>query len=743
MCSLTLSSVSSSTTALLTQHLIDFPWVHATLGIEDLWGERSPLVIGEVILLGTVIYYFVSWWLVGRESHKAGGRSKQEPPTGYSPAALRYLWSIEDCPVGYDDGAFTASVIGLAAKGALAIEKNGTTFLLHDQGREGVELQADEEIVYHALFHKRSADPTTSHGTLTLGPSGRELYGEAFARASDALEKNLLTRFKRGEDYRKKNGWWIFIGVVSSLFGAGLIATDPSLLEGPIASNVAESVGDSLLGRGAFGALIALFFALVTFFLHGSVVMLRRRNMGPGFGFGFMGVVFGAGLAFLVRELYTDAGGLRVVAWMLFAYILNVRSANLLKRFSRVGRMVEDSIEGLQTYMGREPEQFSAQSYRPAQDLTHHDQLLPYAVALGRSSQWSKQFEEALEERKQDEAPSSGFRGDLATPEVGSVLAVNGAFHQALRATEAKLTGSSVSQRPATEGTQEGESLPGKSKSNLPGIIIIVLVVVVIMALGSWFSAHQLAKLEASNPPKKVDTKESFLVEWSKNITQAENRFARGELVASRRLIRSYLALGKENGLEEDRGMAELFFYRSYFLLGKIHDSLEDSYRSCSNFLKAKDSVSNPYRYDRNELASFIEKQLQSLKEQGMEDLIDESQKTLTPVTRKWVERIIEIAVDGKQTGTDVEGKPIVLTEPTEPYSGWVKFHYDSGPIKELIHFRQGERHGRSWSWKVDGAIASNATYHRGKKTGLNPSFGDDVRPHNIPMYRAGKVLSR
>jgi hypothetical protein len=414
---------------------MDFPWVLATLGIEDLWGERSPLVIGEVILLGTVIYYFVSWWLVGRERHKASGRSKQEPPTGYSPAALRYLWSIEDSWNGYDDGAFTASVIGLAAKGALAIEKNGTTFLLHDQGREGVELQADEENVYHALFHKRSADPTTSHGTFTLGPSGRELYGETFARASDALEKNLRTRFKRGEDYRKKNGWWVFIGVVSSLFGAGLVGMDPSMLEGSFASNVAESVGDSLLGRGAFGAPIALFFALVILFLHGSVVMLRGRNMGAGFGFGFMGVAFGAVLASQVRELYTDAGGLRVVAWMLFGYILNIRSAKLLQRCSRVGRMVEDSIEGLQTYMCRESEQFSARFYRPAQDLTHHDQLLPYAVALGCSSQWSKQFEKALEERKQNDVPSSGFRGDLATPEVGSVLAVNGAFHQALRAT--------------------------------------------------------------------------------------------------------------------------------------------------------------------------------------------------------------------------------------------------------------------------------------------------------------------
>jgi len=402
-------------------------------GLEVLWGEDSPLLMGEVVLIGAVSYYFVAWLLVGWDRHKVDGGPKQEPPTGYSPAALRYLWSIEDCPVGYDDGAFTASVVGLAGKGAVTIEKNGSTFLLHDNGMDGLELQEDEEIVYHALFHNWSADATTSRRTLTLGPSGRKLYGESFARASDGLEKNLQARFGRGEDYRKKNGWWVFVGVLSSLLGAGLVGMDPSMLESSIASNVAESVGNSVLGRGAFGAPIALFFALVIFLLYGSFILLRRRDMGPGLGIGALGVLFGVVLVQLMLQLYSGAGFLRVAAWMLFGYVLNVRGANLLKRYSRKGRMVQDYIEGLQMYMGGEGQRAAEQAYGPAMNAEHHDQLLPYAVALGRAGSWSRQFEIQLESRKEAGAPSGGFGGDLAGPEIGKTLAVNGEFHKALK----------------------------------------------------------------------------------------------------------------------------------------------------------------------------------------------------------------------------------------------------------------------------------------------------------------------
>ena len=430
---LSVSPIFSNFFAYLAECPMGFAASSASPGLEFLWGEGSLLLMGEVVLIGAVGYYFVAWSLVGRDRHKADGGPKQEPPTEYSPAALRYLWSIEDCPVGYDDGAFTASIVGLAGKGAVSIEKNGSTFLLHDNGMDGVKLLPDEELVYNALFYDPSPGADASRETLTLGQSGRKLYGDVFRGAVNGLQKTLSGRLKRGEDYRKKNGWWVFIGVMSSLFGAGLVGMDPSMLEGSIASAVAESVGDSVLGRGAFGAPIALLFALVTFLLHGSVVMLRRRDMGPGVGLGFIGVVFGAGLVLIMRELYPDAGCLRVAAWMLFGYILNVRSANLLKRYSREGRMVQDYIEGLQTYMSGEATRASDQAYGPVMNVEHHDQLLPYAVALGRAGSWSRQFEIQLESRKEAGAPSVGFGGDLAGPEIGEILAVNGEFHEALK----------------------------------------------------------------------------------------------------------------------------------------------------------------------------------------------------------------------------------------------------------------------------------------------------------------------
>ena len=83
-------------------------------GLEFLWGEHSPFVMGEVILLGAMGFYLVAWLLVGWDRHKAAGGPKHEPPAGYSPAALRYLWSIVDCPIGYVVGCFTTVVVGLA-----------------------------------------------------------------------------------------------------------------------------------------------------------------------------------------------------------------------------------------------------------------------------------------------------------------------------------------------------------------------------------------------------------------------------------------------------------------------------------------------------------------------------------------------------------------------------------------------------------------------------------------------------
>ena len=88
-------------------------------------------------------------------------------------------------------------------------------------------------------------------------------------------------------------------------------------------------------------------------------------------------------------------------------------------------------------------------------------------------------------------------------------------------------------------------------------------------------------------------------------------------------------------------------------------------------------------------------------------------------------------------------GIQFFFLKPRRPYSGWAKFFHNSGAIKELIHYDQGERHGHYRSWKIDGSVASIATYYKGKKTGLNPQFGDDGKASNIPLYRNGKPITR
>ncbi len=297
---------------------------------------------------------------------------------------------------------------------------------------------------------------------------------------------------------------------------------------------------------------------------------------------------------------------------------------------------------------------------------------------------------------------------------------------------------------PINEGAQKPEKLPPKPKSNLFGVIIWGVSIAAIMVLACWFSAYQIAKLDSSKPSKKADphaAQEAFLLEWYKNTSKAEASFENGQLVTARQLIGNFLYLRKKKGFEPNKGMDEVLTYRSYYLLGKIYDLLEDSYKSCQNFLKAKNTASNPYRYDRRELEGFIERQFLKLKEQGMGGLIDETRKALKPVNQKWLDSVVEIAADETAIDVTPDGETIVLIQTMEPYSGWVKFFHDSGAIKELIHYDHGQRHGHYRSWKIDGSVASIATYHKGKKTGLNPTFGDDGKAYNIPMYRDGKLL--
>jgi antitoxin component YwqK of YwqJK toxin-antitoxin module len=320
---------------------------------------------------------------------------------------------------------------------------------------------------------------------------------------------------------------------------------------------------------------------------------------------------------------------------------------------------------------------------------------------------------------------------------------------------ELKEGGAWESKRPINESVEdailnrvqfkEDGDFPDEPKNTVGAVITGLFIIFVLVVLPVFLGSHtdDSERPKVSKELDEFDSKERFLLKWARNTKRAEQSFESDKLVAARQNITEYLYLAKKNGFKGDNGMAEVYTYRSYLLLGKIYDRLEDSYKACQNLLKANKTASNPYRYDRRELKNLIDKQFLKLKEQGMGDLIDEKKRALTSINQKWLESVIEIAADEEKIGVASDGYSIFFLKTKEPYSGWAKFFHDSGAIKELIHYDQGERHGHYRSWKIDGSVASIATYYKGKKTGLNPQFGDDGKAYNIPLYRNGKPITR
>lgn len=396
-------------------------------GFQDLW-EGLPFLRGEVIFLGALGYYLFAWVLVGRDPRKAAAVPMWEPPEGYSPAALRYLWAA---PTGFDSGCFTAAVVGLAEKGVLRIEQNGSTFLLHDLGLGNAQLLADEESVYSALFHEGHINSDLPQKSFSLGGTGRNGARQACRAAWDGLKGKLDEQLKKG--YRVNNRRWVTLGVWISLLGGGFLSFDSGVLNSEIANNVAEN--HALLNL-VLGVCLTGFWALVLFFCQGGITLLRAGDMGPGFGLGFLGLCFGVMLSIISMNLYALPGLLHVAGWMIFGYILNARFFTLMKRYSRKGRQVTDHLEGLRMYMNGPGGSHAKLAYAPEMTVAHHDQLLPYAVALGCAAKWAERFDTLSKGGGlQDESRvSSGFMGMTEGAQMASTLAVGGDFHRALMA---------------------------------------------------------------------------------------------------------------------------------------------------------------------------------------------------------------------------------------------------------------------------------------------------------------------
>ncbi|MFP4336176.1 MAG: DUF2207 domain-containing protein [Wenzhouxiangella sp.] len=195
--------------------LVEAPTANERMGwfLRDNRGMLVLLVGG----LGILLFYLREWQSKGRGPEAGVIIARYEPPQGYSPAGLRYLWKER-----YDQGCFTADLVALAVHGKVAIEHEKQFFgaswtLRQTSQRASGELPPSQAALLDKLFEK--------------GPS-LELKSANAARIQAAMashSKALDQRFKGA--YLNPNARTLVIGVVASLLLCGLafvVAGGPS-----------------------------------------------------------------------------------------------------------------------------------------------------------------------------------------------------------------------------------------------------------------------------------------------------------------------------------------------------------------------------------------------------------------------------------------------------------------------------------------------------------------------------------
>ena len=327
-----------------------------------------PTLVGIIGLLVVFLYFIIFWFIVGKDPKKGTIIPLFEPPSGMSPAAVRFITRM-----GIDQKAATVALIDMAVKKYLTIREDDGDYSLHRTGEIVAKLFAGEKKLAKNFF--RGTDK------IVLKKKNHRTVSKAIGEFHKALKSEY------GKNYFMANRGYFGIGLLLTLgVMAAMILSSPDLATGGFIS-----LWLSMWTFGCTFLAVIVFRAWQNTFRGG----LRKGDLVGSLLFTLFALPFFGGeiVGLFILSSVISFQGIIIAAVLAF---LNVLFFNLLKAPTRAGRKLLDQIDGFKKYLTVAEKDRINILNPPDETPELFEKYLPYAMALDVEVAWGERFAAVL-----------------------------------------------------------------------------------------------------------------------------------------------------------------------------------------------------------------------------------------------------------------------------------------------------------------------------------------------------------
>ncbi len=322
------------------------------------------LIFGLIVVLG---YFTWAQRKVGIDPAKHAAVPQWEPPDGLGPGAIRYIRQM-----GYENKALAAALIGAAIKGCVRIDEreDGDGYTLRRLDGDMSRLTVDESAAMRYMLGSANSTSLTCYGT-------RKLYV-----ASQQFRKLLESKYRKGNF--STNAGYAAVGIVLSV-----LTIAASTWTGVLHSAISVEGGIGLMFLWGFCLLASLVTKRV------RAARFSERAAARAGGMLLFALLWSLPAITIIRA-FAASLPIPLIIGALALALTDYIFCRLLKAYTVSGRALMDRIDGFRLYIKTAEGDQLNEIDSPNGNVGRFEKLLPYAIALDVTQQWSERFAEVF-----------------------------------------------------------------------------------------------------------------------------------------------------------------------------------------------------------------------------------------------------------------------------------------------------------------------------------------------------------